>query len=57
VNVQHIVDHYYRSHGDINPARLVPTGPDIDFDEPHNRDRLAGGPPEDLLDTAATADD
>ncbi|WP_152040502.1 glutathione S-transferase family protein [Salinigranum salinum] len=57
VNVQHIVDHYYGSHGSINPSRLVPTGPDIDFTEPHDRDRLPGGPPADLVDTAAPADD
>ena len=48
VNVDHIVRHYYRSHGDVNPKRLVPVGPDIDFDEPHDRDRLPGGPPADL---------
>jgi putative glutathione S-transferase len=57
VNVQHIVEHYYRSHGDVNPSRLVPTGPDIDFTEPHDRARLPGGPPADLADAAAPADD
>jgi putative glutathione S-transferase len=45
VSVDHIVRHYYRSHGDVNPKRLVPTGPDIDFTEGHDRDRLPGGPP------------
>ncbi|QGX94967.1 glutathione S-transferase family protein [Haloplanus rallus] len=45
VNVDHIVRHYYVSHGDVNPKRLVPTGPDIDFTEGHDRDRLPGGPP------------
>jgi putative glutathione S-transferase len=49
VNVDHIVRHYYRSHGDVNPKRLVPTGPDIDFDDDHDRDRLSGGPPEALF--------
>ncbi|WP_101295670.1 glutathione S-transferase family protein [Halegenticoccus soli] len=48
VNVDHIVRHYYESHGDVNPKRLVPIGPDIDFSEPHDRDRLPGGPPEAL---------
>ncbi|QCJ47507.1 glutathione S-transferase family protein [Haloprofundus sp. MHR1] len=49
VNLEHITEHYYRSHGDVNPKRLVPTGPDIDFSEPHDRDRLAGGPPDALF--------
>ncbi|WP_129114778.1 glutathione S-transferase family protein [Halegenticoccus tardaugens] len=49
VNVEHIVRHYYESHGDVNPKRLVPIGPDIDFSEPHNRDRLPGGPPRSLV--------
>ena len=49
VNVEHIVEHYYRSHGDVNPKRLVPTGPDIDFSAEHDRDRLSGGPPEALF--------
>ncbi|GAB6862781.1 glutathione S-transferase family protein [Haloplanus litoreus] len=48
VNMDHIVRHYYVSHGDVNPKRLVPTGPDIDFTEGHDRDRLPGGPPEAL---------
>jgi putative glutathione S-transferase len=45
VNVDHIVRHYYVSHADLNPKRLVPTGPDIDFTEGHDRDRLPGEPP------------
>jgi putative glutathione S-transferase len=45
VNLDHVVRHYYRSHGDVNPKRLVPTGPDVDFTEGHDRDRLPGGPP------------
>jgi len=48
VNMDHVVRHYYVSHGDLNPKRLVPTGPDIDFTEGHDRDRLPGGPPEAL---------
>ena len=50
VNVDHIVRHYYVSHGDLNPKRLVPTGPDVDFTEGHDRDRLPGGPPAALQD-------
>lgn len=40
VNLEHIKDHYYRSHRTINPAGIVPGGPEIDFAEPHGRDRL-----------------
>ena len=53
VNMDHITRHYYVSHGGVNPKRLVPTGPDIDFTEPHDRDRLADGPPEALVETAS----
>ena len=38
VNLAHIKDHYYRSHGTINPTGIVPAGPMIDFNEPHGRD-------------------
>jgi len=37
VHMDHIKDHYYRSHGTINPSGVVPSGPVIDFTEPHNR--------------------
>ena len=37
VNMVHIKDHYYRSHGSINPSGVVPVGPKIDFTEPHGR--------------------
>jgi putative glutathione S-transferase len=56
VNLEHVVEHYYRSHGDVNPRRLVPVGPDVDFEASHDRDRLPGGPPEGLRD-ATIADD
>jgi putative glutathione S-transferase len=55
VNMTHTVEHYYRSHTDLNPRRLVPTGPDVDFAEPHDRDRLPGEPPEALVE-APSAD-
>ncbi|PSQ16263.1 glutathione-dependent reductase [Halobacteriales archaeon QS_8_69_26] len=45
VNMRHVKHHYYRSHGGINPKRLVPVGPDPDFEAPHDRERLAGEPP------------
>ncbi|MFC6725090.1 glutathione S-transferase family protein [Halobium palmae] len=49
VNLDHIVRHYYESHGDVNPKRLVPVGPDVDFSADHDRDRLPGGPPPALV--------
>nr|WP_303650193.1 glutathione S-transferase family protein [Halalkalicoccus sp. NIPERK01] len=48
VNMGHITEHYYTTHPDVNPSRIVARGPDLDFDAPHDRDRLAGGPPEAL---------
>jgi len=39
VNMQHIKQHYYYSHESINPTRIVPKGPALDFNQPHNRDR------------------
>ena len=41
VNLHHIKQHYYGSHETVNPTRIVPLGPTIDFDEPHGRERLA----------------
>ena len=32
--------HYFLSHESINPRRIVPLGPHLDLDAPHNRDRL-----------------
>jgi glutathionyl-hydroquinone reductase len=42
VNMDHIKKHYYRSHESINPTRIVPKGPILDFTEPHGRERLSG---------------
>ena len=39
-NLDHIKRHYYGSHTQINPTRIVPKGPVINFDEPHDRDRF-----------------
>ena len=39
-NLDHIKRHYYKSHPKVNPSRIVPLGPLINFDEPHNRDKL-----------------
>ncbi|NHN61325.1 MULTISPECIES: glutathione S-transferase family protein [Halorussus] len=48
VHMDHIKEHYYRSHADLNPKRIVAKGPALDFEEPHDRDELPGGPPEEL---------
>lgn len=37
VNMQHIKCHYYQSHETINPTRIVPKGPEINFSAPHAR--------------------
>ena len=37
VNFEHIKQHYYYSHETINPTRIVPEGPIMNFDEPHQR--------------------
>ena len=40
VNFDHIKRHYYMTHTEINPTRIVPIGPIIDFTKPHGRERL-----------------
>ena len=40
VDFLHIKNHYYGSHGTINPTGIVPVGPDMDLDAPHGRDGL-----------------
>ncbi|SNZ19633.1 glutathione S-transferase family protein [Cohaesibacter gelatinilyticus] len=40
VNMEHIKKHYYASHETINPSRVVPMGPDLDYTAPHDRARL-----------------
>lgn len=37
VNFDHITRHYHYSHETINPHRIVPTGPDLDWLAPHGR--------------------
>ena len=41
VNLDHIKTHYYASHETVNPTRIVPVGPEIDYTAPHDRERLA----------------
>ncbi|MEM7442861.1 MAG: glutathione S-transferase family protein [Pseudomonadota bacterium] len=40
VNLEHIKNHYYGSHESVNPTRIVPKGPALNYDAPHDRDRL-----------------
>jgi len=40
-NLEHIKRHYYKSHASINPTRIVPKGPELNYDAPHNRDRFS----------------
>jgi putative glutathione S-transferase len=40
VNFSHIKQHYYYSHTDINPTRIVPKGPELDLESAHNRGGL-----------------
>jgi putative glutathione S-transferase len=40
VNFDHIKRHYYITHDDINPSRIVPVGPVQDLLAPHERERL-----------------
>jgi len=40
VNFTHIKRHYYESHRTINPTGIVPVGPRLDLDAPHDRDRF-----------------
>lgn len=37
-NFSHIIRHYHRSHESINPHRIIPINPVIDWNEPHGRD-------------------
>jgi glutathionyl-hydroquinone reductase len=40
VSLDHIKRHYYGSHANINPTRIVPAGPEIDYAAPHDRGRF-----------------
>ncbi|MCQ4331917.1 glutathione S-transferase family protein [Natronomonas sp. F2-12] len=44
-HIDHINEHYYTTHPDVSPKRIVPMGPDPDFGAPHDRDELPGEPP------------
>lgn len=38
VNLEHIRNHYFRSHKTINPTGIISIGPQQDLNEPHGRD-------------------
>lgn len=40
VNQDHIKRHYYMTHDKLNPSRIVPKGPAVDWSAPHGRERL-----------------
>ncbi len=40
VNMEHIKEHYYRSHTMINPTGIVPLGPQLDLNLAHHREGL-----------------
>jgi putative glutathione S-transferase len=41
VDFDHIKRHYYMTHDQINPSRIVPKGPLVDWTTPHTRAALA----------------
>jgi putative glutathione S-transferase len=41
VDFDHIKRHYYMTHEEINPTRIVPIGPLQNLDAPHGRERLS----------------
>lgn len=40
VHMDHIKGHYYGSHKTINPTRVIPFGPNLDYSNPQNRHTL-----------------
>lgn len=41
VDFDHIKRHYYMTHDRLNPSRIVPLGPLVDWSAPHDRNALA----------------
>jgi putative glutathione S-transferase len=39
VAMEQIKRHYYTTHDELNPKRIIPVGPGYDWSEPHRRDR------------------
>jgi glutathionyl-hydroquinone reductase len=46
VYMDHIKKHYHGSHESINPTRIVPKGPILDFTEAHDRGRFSHQTPQ-----------
>ncbi|MEJ8561827.1 glutathione S-transferase family protein [Yoonia sp. GPGPB17] len=44
VRLDHVIPNYYASHDWINPSRVVAFGPDMTFDQPHEREHLSTNP-------------
>ncbi|AZV76605.1 glutathione S-transferase family protein [Parasedimentitalea marina] len=44
VGMHHIVRHYHYSHDTINPSRIIPTNPVLDWTAPHKRVNAASAP-------------
>ncbi len=40
VDIDYIKAHYYGSHETINPTRIIPIGPELDFNQPHDRESI-----------------
>jgi putative glutathione S-transferase len=40
VNMDHIVRHYHYSHDTINPNRILPINPVLDYHAPHGRESV-----------------
>ena len=40
VSIDHIKRHYYMTHEEINPTRIVPLGPTLNLTKPHGREKL-----------------
>lgn len=41
-NFDHIKRHYFTTHSHLNPSRIVPEGPLLDWNSPHGRAALSG---------------
>lgn len=41
VHMEHIKKHYYGSHPSINPFGIIPSGPNIDYTIPHDREKFS----------------
>lgn len=38
-SIEHVQQLYYAGLPELNPSGIIPVGPDIDYEEPHSRDR------------------